>query len=97
MLLKKQILSRERRVIDVLKNETECIPPVVEEEATGFQFTWVNMIKLGASVVLVCLSGIFSGLTLGLLGLDKTTLDVRCISFTNVLFECINIIWCIDY
>ena len=35
------------------------------------------VLRLGAALMLLILSGTFSGLTLGLLGLDITGLDVR--------------------
>ena len=38
------------------------------------------VVQWGAVVLLVCLSGLFSGLTLGLLSLDKIGLEVRLVS-----------------
>ena len=40
--------------------------------------TWV---KVGASAICLCLSALFSGLTLGLLSLDKVSLEVCDLPF----------------
>ena len=56
-------------------NVTKCV-----EEEKVVVWDYIQFLELGSAVILVCLSGLFSGLTLGLLGLDKTTLDV-CIFF----------------
>ena len=61
---------------DTANNGTKCVE---EEEVKPLVWDIFTFLKLGASIILVGLSGLFSGLTLGLLGLDRTTLDV-CLS-----------------
>jgi hypothetical protein len=56
-------------------NATDDLPTCVEESSEISSSELV--FRLGAALLLLVLSGTFSGLTLGLLGLDITGLDVR--------------------
>ena len=58
-----------RRLVET--NSTLCV--VEEAEVTAVEYAW----RLGLALILLVMSGTFSGLTLGLLGLDITGLDVR--------------------
>lgn len=67
-------------------NVTYCVT-----QETPVKWDALQFFKFGVAVVLVGLSGLFSGLTLGLLGLDKTTLDVSTILKGKIFFSFINI------
>ncbi len=67
-------------------NVTYCVT-----QQTPVKWDFLQFFKLGVAVVLVGLSGLFSGLTLGLLGLDKTTLDVSTIFKRNNTLSSVNI------
>ena len=55
-----------------MSNITAC-PEIVEAAApVGWELAW----RLLLAVLLVCLAALFSGMTLGLLGLDTTELEV---------------------
>lgn len=48
-----------------------------QDSDSGGKSAVTTIIEYSASVLLVCFSGLFSGLTLGLMGLDLSGLEVR--------------------
>lgn len=67
-----------RRLVET--NSTLCV--VDEAEVTAVEYAW----RLGLALILLVMSGTFSGLTLGLLGLDITGLDVRITCSSKIFY-----------